>query len=104
MRITKNNSSSLKTRWDYLTKELTQQFSDGDVLNLDSIIYLIGVQELRYGYEIPFILGRLPAKYNGIDYTGAGQQNGIIYDSTKVELKQKVSLDFMDLDLMVIVV
>jgi hypothetical protein len=49
MRITKNNSSSLKTRWDYLTKELTQQFSDGDVLNLDSIIYLIGVQELGKG-------------------------------------------------------
>ena len=49
MRITKNNSSSLKTRWDYLTKELTQQFSDGDVLNLDSIIYLIGVQELGQG-------------------------------------------------------
>ena len=49
MRITKNNSSSLKTHWDYLTKELTQQFSDGDVLNLDSIIYLIGVQELGQG-------------------------------------------------------
>jgi hypothetical protein len=52
MRITKNNSSSLKTRWDYLTKELTQQFSDGDVLNLDSIIYLIGVQELGKGKEV----------------------------------------------------
>jgi len=49
MRITKNNSSSLKNHWDYLTKELTQQFSDGDVLNLDSIIYLIGVQELGQG-------------------------------------------------------
>ena len=52
MRITKNNSSSLKTRWDYLTKELTQQFSDGDVLNLDSIIYLIGVQELGKGKKV----------------------------------------------------
>jgi hypothetical protein len=52
MRITKNNSSSLKTSWDYLTKELTQQFSDGDVLNLDSIIYLIGVQELGKGKEV----------------------------------------------------
>jgi hypothetical protein len=52
MRITKNNSSSLKTRWDYLTKELTQQFSDGDVLNLDSIIYLIGVQELGQGKKV----------------------------------------------------
>jgi hypothetical protein len=52
MRITKNNSSNLKTRWDYLTKELTQQFSDGDVLNLDSIIYLIGVQELGKGKKV----------------------------------------------------
>ena len=52
MRITKNNSSSLKTRWDYLTKELTKQFSDGDVLNLDSIIYLIGVQELGKGKKV----------------------------------------------------
>ena len=52
MRITKNNSSILKTRWDYLTKELTQQFSDGDVLNLDSIIYLIGVQELGKGKKV----------------------------------------------------
>ena len=52
MRKTKNNSSSLKTRWDYLTKELTQQFSDGDVLNLDSIIYLIGVQELGKGKKV----------------------------------------------------
>jgi hypothetical protein len=52
MRITKNNSSSLKTSWDYLTKELTQQFSDGDVLNLDSIIYLIGVQELGKGKKV----------------------------------------------------
>ena len=49
MRITKNNSASLKNRWDYLTKDLTQQFSDGDILNLDSIIYLIGVQELGKG-------------------------------------------------------
>ena len=52
MRMTQNNSSSLKTRWDYLTKELTQQFSDGDVLNLDSIIYLIGVQELGKGKKV----------------------------------------------------
>ena len=52
MKMTQNNSSSLKTRWDYLTKELTQQFSDGYVLNLDSIIYLIGVQELGKGKKV----------------------------------------------------
>jgi len=52
MKMTKNNSASLKNRWDYLTKELTQQFSDGDILNLDSIIYLIGVQELGQGKKV----------------------------------------------------
>ena len=46
MKIRQNNATSLKDRWDYLVEELTQQFSEGDLLNLDSIIYLIGVQEL----------------------------------------------------------
>lgn len=49
MKIRQNNATSLKDRWDYLIEELTQQFSEGDVLNLDSIIYLIGVQELGQG-------------------------------------------------------
>jgi hypothetical protein len=49
MKITQNNATSLKDKWDYLVKKLTQQFSEGDVLNLDGIIYLIGVQELGQG-------------------------------------------------------
>ena len=49
MKIRQNNATSLKDRWDYLVEELTQQFSEGDLLNLDSIIYLIGVQELGQG-------------------------------------------------------
>lgn len=36
----------LKTRWDNLVQKLSLQFADGDVLDLDAIIYLIGVQEL----------------------------------------------------------
>lgn len=47
-----NNSTSLKDQWNYLTKELSQQFSEGDVLTLDSIIYLIGVQELGQGKRV----------------------------------------------------
>jgi hypothetical protein len=35
----------LKTQWETLTKKLSQQFADGDQLDLDAIIYLIGVQE-----------------------------------------------------------
>jgi len=36
----------LKIRWETLVKKLSHQFADGDALELDSIIYLIGVQEL----------------------------------------------------------
>ena len=52
MKIRQNNATSLKDRWDYLVEELTQQFSEGDILNLDSIIYLIGVQELGQGKKV----------------------------------------------------
>jgi hypothetical protein len=41
--------TSLKEKWDFLVTELTNQFSEGDTLNLDGIIYLIGVQELGQG-------------------------------------------------------
>jgi hypothetical protein len=36
----------LKERWDLVVKKLSNQFADGDLLDLDAIIYLIGVQEL----------------------------------------------------------
>lgn len=36
----------LKERWDMVVEKLSTQFADGDKLDLDSIIYLIGVQEL----------------------------------------------------------
>ncbi len=36
----------LKERWELLVGKLSQQFSDGDPLELDAIIYLVGVQEL----------------------------------------------------------
>lgn len=36
----------LKERWDELVSKLSQQFSDGDPLDIDGIIYLVGVQEL----------------------------------------------------------
>jgi len=44
--------TSLKEKWDFLVEELTNQFSDGDTLNLDGIIYLIGVQELGQGKRL----------------------------------------------------
>lgn len=36
----------LKERWKLVVKKLSMQFSDGEDLDLDGIIYLIGVQEL----------------------------------------------------------
>lgn len=36
----------LKERWELLAVKLSKQFADGDVLELDAIIYLVGVQEL----------------------------------------------------------
>lgn len=36
----------LKERWNTVVEKLTHQFAEGDTLDLDAIIYLIGVQEL----------------------------------------------------------
>ena len=36
----------LKQRWQKLVSILSAKFSDGDPLELDAIIYLVGVQEL----------------------------------------------------------
>lgn len=36
----------LKQRWEIVVEKLSTQFADGDRLDLDAIIYLIGVQEL----------------------------------------------------------
>ncbi len=42
---------SLKIKWDKLVIKLTNQFADGDELNIDGIIYLVGVQELGQGHR-----------------------------------------------------
>lgn len=36
----------LKKNWEKVQQKLSQQFADGDTLELDAIIYLVGVQEL----------------------------------------------------------
>lgn len=41
-----SRDTELKERWDVLIEKLSAQFADGDVLELDAIIYLVGVQEL----------------------------------------------------------
>ncbi|MCX7546463.1 hypothetical protein OS188_00695 [Xanthomarina sp. F1114] len=41
-----SRDEQLKTRWELVVSKLSTQFADGDTLDLDAIIYLIGVQEL----------------------------------------------------------
>lgn len=36
----------LKERWETVVSLLSERFAEGDTLDLDSIIYLIGIQEL----------------------------------------------------------
>ncbi len=41
-----SRDEQLKKRWENLVTLLSEQFAEGDVLDLDAIIYLIGIQEL----------------------------------------------------------
>ncbi len=41
-----SRDQELKDRWELVTSKLSKQFADGDELEIDSIIYLIGIQEL----------------------------------------------------------
>lgn len=43
---TVKRDDDLKDHWDKVVTDLSNQFADGDTLDLDAIIYLIGVQEL----------------------------------------------------------
>jgi len=40
---------TLKDKWQAIQTKLSNQFADGETLNVDSITYLIGVQELGQG-------------------------------------------------------
>jgi hypothetical protein len=41
-----SRDEQLKNRWNNVVQILSNQFAEGDVSDLDAIIYLIGVQEL----------------------------------------------------------
>ena len=41
-----SRDEQLKKRWELVVEKLSAQFADGEPLDLDAIIYLIGVQEL----------------------------------------------------------
>ena len=44
-------NTSLKEKWDIIVQRLSAQFADNDPLNLDAVIYLIGIQELGQGHR-----------------------------------------------------
>lgn len=41
-----SRDTQLKERWERVVAQLSHQFAPGETLDLDAIIYLIGVQEL----------------------------------------------------------
>jgi len=41
-----SRDEKLREQWKILVEKLSNQFADGDLLELDAIIYLVGVQEL----------------------------------------------------------
>ncbi len=41
-----SRDEQLKNRWDRVVQLLSNQFADGEQLDLDAIIYLVGLQEL----------------------------------------------------------
>lgn len=41
----------LKKHWEALKEKISKTFGDGEILELDAIIYLIGVQELGQGHR-----------------------------------------------------
>jgi len=41
-----SRDEALKERWEQLIKKLSNQFADGEPIDLDAAIYLVGVQEV----------------------------------------------------------
>lgn len=46
-----SKNTELKEQWSFIVEKLSNQFADGDTLDVDSVIYLIGVQELGQGHR-----------------------------------------------------
>ncbi|MCM2302690.1 MAG: hypothetical protein NDI80_08715, partial [Flavobacteriaceae bacterium] len=44
---------TIEEKYSQLVKKLSEQFADGDIMKIESILYLIGVQEFGKGF-LPF--------------------------------------------------
>ncbi len=47
--MTENNS--IKEAWEQIQSKLSKQFADGEKMEVDAIVYIIGVQELGKGFQ-----------------------------------------------------
>jgi len=46
METKQSRDEELKERWEKLVGQLTERFSDGEELNVEGVLYLVGLQEL----------------------------------------------------------
>jgi len=46
-----SGDNKLKLQWEDIREKLSNKFGGGEIMDLDSIIYLIGIQELGKGYD-----------------------------------------------------
>ena len=44
-------NKKLKEEWEIIQQKIANKFSDGEDMSIDSIVYMIGVQELGKGYQ-----------------------------------------------------
>ena len=45
-----NKNTDLSNNWEKIVLQLSDQFADGDRIDMESIMYLIGIQELGKGF------------------------------------------------------
>jgi|TARA_B100002052_G_C15836105_1_gene577818 hypothetical protein len=49
--MNRNQSKLLQNQWDTLIQYITERFGDGQKLDLQAVLFLIGVNELGQGYR-----------------------------------------------------
>ena len=78
--MTKNKSMDIKKKWESLVDFVSQRFGDGEPLDLQAILFLIGVNELGKGYRefskdekmnlLHIAICKLLSRYGYYDFVG----------------------------------
>ncbi len=84
------DKEELKEKWLRIVKELSAKFADGEEMDLDSIIFMIGVQELGLGLRkfkkdekinlMHIAICKLLEPYGYYKYTGRDEDGWPHYD------------------------